>query len=265
MGMVCTVEHCVTTKAFDHKMINLSINRVSVKKDRSIIKDQIINNPVVRYRVRIVVAECHLQHSDPSVFPPYQKRQLLEQIGLIQHKLNMVNRIKPVPLTTTEITSVLSEVEDMLETFPDPEFFEQITKSCEDDIFFEILTMTVKNGVLAEQKSIFDKKNASKSKLRLRLLELKKDYVTNSTEIFRLESKLYSLVESEIREEVANMNIFDRLTSEKMTPHFLNLAKGGKKTESTAELKKPGGSNFENITENRNFVTEFYENLYKNR
>jgi Reverse transcriptase (RNA-dependent DNA polymerase) len=59
------------------------------------------------------------------------------------------------------------------------------------------------------------------------------------------------------------MHIFDRLTSEKMTPYFLKLAKVSKKTESTSSIKKHCGSDFETLNDNREFISNFYEDLYK--
>jgi hypothetical protein len=217
----------------------------------------ILNNPVISQRVRHLVAECHLHHSDPQAFPAYQKRILLEHIGLINHKLNLVNKIG------LENENALLEALDLLETFPDPDFFNQIPKECDDQIFFEVLIMYLKIRVLSEQKKIFDKKNAKKERLRKRLLELKNNFAINALEIFRLEKELENAVESDIREEVSSMNIFDRLTSEKMTPYFLKLAKGSKKSECTSSIKKHCGSDFENAQENRDFISTFYENLYK--
>jgi Reverse transcriptase (RNA-dependent DNA polymerase) len=256
-NLISEIELCLATKAFDHKMITLFVKSSKHCTAKDSIKDHLIKNPAIRLRVRLLAAECHLHHSDPQAFPPYQKRNLLEQIGLINYKLNKVN------VAGTDDKNSLSEALVLLETFPDPEFFDIIPKECDDQIFFGVLIMAIKNGVLAEQKKIFDKKNEKKERLRKRLLDLKLNFVNNNSEIFRLEKELENLVESEIRDEVSSMNIFDRLTSEKMTPYFLKLAKGCNKSECTSSIKKPCGSDFENISKNRDYISDFYENLYK--
>jgi hypothetical protein len=59
------------------------------------------------------------------------------------------------------------------------------------------------------------------------------------------------------------MDVFDRLTSEKMTPYFLNLAKKGQKTESTRVIRSDTGIEFTDPKENHSHITGFYRNLYK--
>jgi hypothetical protein len=85
----------------------------------------------------------------------------------------------------------------------------------------------------------------------------------NRLEILELERKLAMINEKEIREELDNMQVFDRLTSEKMTPYFLNLAKKGQKAESTSSIRSDLGEEFADPGANRAFISNFYQNLYK--
>jgi hypothetical protein len=98
------------------------------------------------------------------LFPAYQKRILLGQTGLINHKLNLVNNIG------LDNEKALSEALDLLEAFPDPDFFNQIPKECDDQIFFKVLIMNLKKGVLSEQKKIVDKKKCKKGKVKKKVI-----------------------------------------------------------------------------------------------
>jgi hypothetical protein len=50
------------------------------------------------------------------------------------------------------------------------------------------------------------------------------------------------------------MQFFDRLTSEKMTPYFLNLAKKGTKTESTLLIRSDTGVEFADPEHNHAYI-----------
>jgi hypothetical protein len=157
----------------------------------------------------------------------------------------------------------MSEIGAIFETLPNQDFFEGLEKNCEDDVFFEVLIMNLKNNALAQPKKIYDAKNRGKTILSKKLLDLKIDYETNKTEILELEQKLALAIEKEIREELQNMQIFDRLTSEKMTPYFLNLAKQGTKTESTLLIRSDTGVEFADPDQNHAYISDFYRRLYK--
>jgi hypothetical protein len=240
----CSIDQTLATRAFDHK------------------------NPIFASRVKISVFECHLQHADPDIFPPYQKRELLETIGLVHNKIEMVNGLgmsnNPEEQNTVNTrTEFIQEIEALIETLPGPAFFENIEKNCDGDIFFEVLIMHLKNNALAQQKKIYDAQNRRRVLLSKRLLGLKSDYVGNKYEILELEQRLADLNEQEVREELQNMQIFDRLTSEKMTPYFLNLAKSGKKGDSTLIIRSNTGENFVDPCANHDYITGTFEDLYK--
>jgi hypothetical protein len=57
-------------------------------------------------------------------------------------------------------------------------------------------------------------------------------------EIFRLEKELTDFVDNELKLEVENMQIFDRLNGEKISPYFLGLAKASQAPESLECIKK---------------------------
>jgi hypothetical protein len=164
--------------------------------------------------------ESHLTHSDPQAVPGYIKFELLEKLGLIFHKLKCKRDLElNTEMTGTDnklvIQTLLSDIETDLELLPPLDYFQDLPKSCDDDVFFEALLSKVKTEVLAEQQKIYNIINAKKSRLCKRLSELKKNYVVNTDEIFRLEQELTDHTESLLRAQVEEMGLFQRLNNEK--------------------------------------------------
>jgi hypothetical protein len=65
---------------------------------------------------------------------------------------------------------------------------------------------------------------------------LKQRYEENSDRIFELEQRLSTLVELELKDELALVKNFERLNDEKITPYFLKLAKTPEITETLEAL-----------------------------
>jgi hypothetical protein len=154
---------------------------------------------------------------------------LLESIGLVLHKLKLKGDLEleaeNLGLNNgVPIQRLLEEISTELEILPGLEYFEEMPKSCKADSFFEALTMKIKTMVLAEQQKIFSTQNSKKIRLTRRLECLKKEYMQNAAEIFRVEHELSQFTESLLRDEVENMGIFNRLNNEKITPYFVGLA-----------------------------------------
>jgi exonuclease III len=265
----CWISNTILTTAFDHKLIGLTWKNSGGKKntDKNVIKDQILKNPAVSVLMRCVVMECHLVHSDPESVPAYLKNELLENLGVIFHKIKLKGKLELNSESYGEnnserIEELMAEISDSIETLPDLPFFENLPKSCDSDIFFEALVMHVKTHVLAEQQRIFNTINAKKLRLTKRLLELRKNTRLHSDEIFAVEHELASHTEKGLRDELENMALFERLNNERITPYFLKLAKQVTSSDSTNIIKDPDDP--EPAVSNEDYITGFYENLYKN-
>ena len=63
--------------------------------------------------------------------------------------------------------------------------------------------------------------------------------------------------------EIEKYSLFEHLNMEKMTPHFLKLAKCTRPDSLLKDIKKPDGSNFNSDLELREYITQFYEDLYR--
>jgi hypothetical protein len=154
------------TTVFDHKFVDLTLGCVKKNVNRDIIKNQIVKNPWVSYAVQATILEFHLQNADSASFPPYEKNRLLLDLGRIFHRINEhstanLTRIENGEPLVNE-TDMLNEIGEIFETGI-LEYFENIEKSRSPDVFFESLTLVIKNTVLSEQHKIYTVKNAKKN------------------------------------------------------------------------------------------------------
>jgi hypothetical protein len=165
----CWISNTVLTTAFDHKLIGLTWKCSGGRKntDKNVIKDQILKCPAVSVLMRCVVMECHLVHSDPEAVPAYIKNELLENLGVIFHKIKLKGQLELDSEShgvnnSERIEELITEISDSIEILLELSFFENLPKSCDSDIFFEVLVMHVKTHVLSEQQRIFNTINAKK-------------------------------------------------------------------------------------------------------
>jgi Reverse transcriptase (RNA-dependent DNA polymerase) len=79
-----------------------------------------------------------------------------------------------------------------------------------------------------------------------------------------LECRLCIVNEQEIRSRLQSSNLYEHLNDEKMTPHFLKLAKVCKRESSLDEIKRDDGTDFANNMDRREYILNFYRNLYNN-
>jgi hypothetical protein len=103
---------------------------------------------------------------------------------------------------------------------PGLDFFENLESTVSDDVFFETLAITLKNEALSFQSSFYRSKNAEKKNLRDQIKLLKQDYLTNKDLIFDYESRLTTIIDLELKEELSSIKNFERLNDEKITPYF---------------------------------------------
>jgi Reverse transcriptase (RNA-dependent DNA polymerase) len=100
--------------------------------------------------------------------------------------------------------------------------------------------------------------------LRERIEQLKKNNLDNLNEIFRQERILDQLIEEELRVELSKYKNFERLNQEKITPHFLNMAKLDSSQNVSLEIIcDDTEQEFQNSEDRHEYVTNFYQNLYK--
>jgi hypothetical protein len=92
---------------------------------------------------------------------------------------------------------------------------------------------------------------------------LKQNYIQNADLIFDLESRLCTIIDLELKEELALIKNFERLNDEKITPYFLKLAKTPDNVESLTSLKNKDNLAFENDAQREEHIVSYYKELYK--
>jgi hypothetical protein len=85
-----------------------------------------------------------------------------------------------------------------------------------------------------------------------RLNGLKEDYTRNAAEIFQIESQLSDINETNLREELKNYKVFDRLNNEKITPVFMKMAKSQTKSPEIDRIKNDTGTLLTELVEIEN-------------
>ncbi len=155
----------------------------------------------------------------------------------------------------------LGSVREFLEFFPFARARDG-TLSIGDDIFMECLMNNIKNETISYQ--IFVKKNSKKNKTILiaRIEDLKKRGLGGTDPVLELESLLNKQVDLELRSEIENLNSFEYLNDEKITPYFVSLAKSNKAIASTDNICDENGVPFTSSTARNEYVRNFYAKLY---
>ncbi len=121
----------------------------------------------------------------------------------------------------------------------------------------------IKNNVLSHQATIFKIRNEKRNHFNKLIRELKQDFNRNKVEILTLERQLSDIVEGELKDELLHFKKFELLNNERITPHFMNLAKNCSKSETLSMIKKDSGEDFTSVQESSNHIFNYYKDIYK--
>jgi hypothetical protein len=224
------------SSAFDHKAVILKLSGSGTDYGKQNSSCWTISDPDADLLVNLSVLECHLIYQDRGV---EDKNRLLSLIGARRKDLRDAG---PDPVFYN-IENVFLQDENIrnnlignVRNFVNVEISRNILNfdlNIEDDVFFEILLNHVKVDLTSYQIFIAISLGREKKRLRSELAAL-----NNFTENFQ---------------EIAA--VFEHINGEKMSPHFLKLAKGCKTTDSIFQVKDDNGENHENISACKEFVT----------
>jgi exonuclease III len=257
---------------FDHKSIFLNTGKKKPNIDPNKVCNSIIENKLVQIIVEITVKETYLNNADPEAVPRYTTNLLKAELGRVFSKLKEATNLEFNALNDNNITdnirlqvdNLIQDASDISETLPSIDFFEDLPLSVNPDIFFEGLVLSVKNEILSKQAHIYKLKNFRKKLLRENIWGLKKNYDRNWEEIHRQEKILNDIVEEDLKKELSNYELFERLNQEKITPHFMNLVRNdAKQSHNLNTICDDNGDGFESEVLLENYVTNFYSELYK--
>jgi hypothetical protein len=121
----------------------------------------------------------------------------------------------------------------------------------------------LKNASLSFQSNFYKIKNTQKNRIRSEIRVLKENYNANCDEIFEKELQLSNIVEIELKEELSQVKNFECLNDEKITPHFLKLAKTLTQSDSLEIICNDNGAPFDSFDERSSHIHRYYKSLYK--
>jgi hypothetical protein len=179
---------------------------------------------------------------DPSLLPP---GTLTEHVDLVRSG------------TVANIKEILDDIPILALTHG--EFAEGIG----DDLFMETLVNNLKNDCVSYQVFINRTISNTVSSVEAKLAILKDNYLDNCEEIFGLERRLNEINDARLRSKLESNRNFEILNNEKITPNFVNLSRGSKSESTLSDLRDDSGDPFESDTEMKEYVRNFYKNLYR--
>ena len=154
------------------------------------------------------------------------------------------------------------ELRELKDQLPTPEQLDELTLTCEDDTFLEVLMGSIRSSLISFQSWARKLSTLKKNSLIVTINSLRDNFLINSGIISELQAELNELVEVEIREKIKAMKLFEGLHSEKPSPIFLSSAKN--KNKGNLELiKDDHGTPFRTEQERGEFIASFFEKLYK--
>jgi hypothetical protein len=268
----CTIAHHLDSVLFDHKSVRLNF-RFNKYASKQIVKDTILNDIDLPNMVRCQVVEHYLQHAlICEEFSEDAQINFLQIIGQVVSKQKQIKtKLLEIAMGTNvegteeSIQLLRREVVQLLDELPRLDYFESLTLTCDDKSFFETLIMSVKNVTLSAQHNYYKTKTVSKETLKKRITELKKDFLRNQDEVFALEGRLSRLVDADLTEELRLVKNFERLNDEKITPHFLALAKQPDSDALLSDIRQDNGIEFIDSNDRERYITEYYKELYKKK
>ena len=263
------------SKTFDHKCVQANFKHFHNRNTQQI-KNSILRDPLLHLMIKAHAFDCYNNHAVINEIHTEAKKEFVStKIGSILHKLKQIQELKLQLIERgnlgnqihVDIDNVITdrkgEIDLAFTQLPDQVYFENLSLQCDDDTFFETLSICLKNETLSFQSAFYSQKNRQKKVLCNEIKALKENYTVNSDEIFRLENRLSTITDIELKEELASEKGFERLNEEKITPYFLKLAKTPAGSESLTEIKNDDGTEFDNNEDRENHVLNFYRNLYK--
>ena len=152
---------------------------------------------------------------------------------------------------------------EIKDSMPTPAELNALQLNCRDDTFLEVLTGNIRGAILSFQSWVKKISTLKKALLTKQINTLRASFLVNAAQILDLQSELNAILEKEIKEKISSIKLFEGLNSEKPRPIFLSLAKKTSKTDSLARITNSNGDTFNSPGERGEFITSFFENLYK--
>jgi hypothetical protein len=262
----CIISDSLDTNLFDHKHIKLFFGKTK-KTTKHFINPVIFSHPRFKAVVATAVVETYLQHA-------VRGQEGLDLAAGLQHTSATISLIKQANdlefeiafsggdvMNNYSLANLNSEVNSLVDEYPEPDLLDDIQVTCAPDIFLEVLMGNIRNVLISFQVWIQKIKSAKVCALSKQLIELKKNFAENCDEIFRKEEELCRIKEVELATKVGEIKLFENLHNEKPSPLFLNLIKR-KNCDSLSGIRAENGSEFDSAEEREEHIVRHFEKIY---
>jgi exonuclease III len=264
----CKISDTLQSKLFDHKAVKLILNqKAKIKKKGIFIANKVMASDLLDAVVYSSVAETYLHHVRPPAV--FQLENMLRTVGELKQAIrnlgiDFAHRPSYHP-SDEEIETrnrALQRIRYQLTVLNIP-WLETLELSVDIDIFLEVLVNNIRNEVTSYQSFFLKEKRKEYTSAVSELTSLKKNYRQNDERIRLVEKKLNDIADADLRLELEQYDIFEHVSSEKMSPKFLDLAKSSKVDATLDDIKNPEGNEFGTGTERKKFIRDYFANIYK--
>ena len=132
-----------------------------------------------------------------------------------------------------------------------------MSRTCDHAVFMEVLLNAVKNDAISYQSFVHKAKGENLKNLTEALAQEKSFPVQCADTIANLETKLNNYIDSELSREIEFYSLFEHVNMEKMTPHFLKLAKNTQPDNKLTDINYDDNSEFTSETERREYIVQY--------
>ena len=266
----CDISQYLQNSLFDHKSINIHFN---TRKTKGLcnpsVSREILADSELELVVRLAAIECYVIHTVDGALRAGEKNILLTSIGNCKNNFRHAGpahnylpasdldaeRLDEREILINQIRTFLNEI--------DFNRLENLERSCTPDIFMEVLLIAVKNDSISYQAFVKKVKTNFIKSLCMKLASAKASENQNLETIADLESKINLYYDAEMTREIEKYSLFEHINMEKMTPHFLKLAKCTKPDSLLCDINDNSGNAFGSDGDRREFIVKYYENLYR--
>ncbi len=165
----CRIPHSLSSLLFDHKQIFLYFKRNNPYK-KQVLNDTILKDFDINQVVNMATMECYINHLVPP--DTVSDLQIDELKLIIGQAMTMQQEIASCrlndamldtdPINIARIQELVQALNNTMDLLPTLDELQEMELSCGNDVFLEILIMSVKSSSLSHQQSFFKIKNAKK-------------------------------------------------------------------------------------------------------
>jgi len=264
----CKIHPNMQNSMFDHRAVS-----VSFKDPPKVIRQPTISrflNTVEESAiiVKLAIAETYFIHTDFQHTVPME--DMLEELGRMRNDMRNAGPDSTLlpPGTRSEEeensrSATVAGVKEFLDRVPFRDLeWAGFKNDLSEDIFMETLLMSIRNECISQQHFLDKKIREGELTMKKRLASLKDNYDLNQGEIREIESKLDQIIDRKLRSKLEAHENFELINNERITPQFLNLAKGSKSEYLLTDIKDSRGEYFKSNAELQEFIRDYYMKLY---